>query len=55
MFPGAILSAFLGKTGGRLADQKGSPYLFYLASNFIAGATSTTILGKVLDLGSTPL
>lgn len=117
MFPGAMLSAFLGKTGGKLADQKGSPYLFYLASlliilafsllsfvaglspylilvflvlanlgqtftqiamsntisrtlpkeqagigmglfqmfNFIAGATSTTILGKVLDLGSTSL
>ncbi len=115
MFPGAIASASLGRMGGRLADEKGNSFLFYLATscqflafsllstvaglspylimlvlisgnlgqtfmqiamsntisrtlprdqigigmglfsmlNFIAGATATTFIGKVLDLGAT--
>jgi DHA2 family metal-tetracycline-proton antiporter-like MFS transporter len=114
LFPGAIASALLGRTGGKLADQKGNSYLFYLAAipliisysilstmagmspawiwifltlanigqtfiyiamsntvsqtltteqagigmgfyimmTFIIGAASTTLIGKVLDLGS---
>ena len=114
LFPGAVASALLGRTGGKLADQKGNPFLVYLAAiplwvafiflsifagmsplwiwiflilanvgqtfmqvamtntvsrtlledqagigmgflqmmTFIAGATSTTLIGKVLDLGS---
>ncbi|MCZ8518362.1 MULTISPECIES: MFS transporter [Paenibacillus] len=31
MFPGAIIASLLGKTGGRLADQKGNVYLIFLA------------------------
>ncbi|AFC28501.1 Major facilitator family transporter [Paenibacillus mucilaginosus 3016] len=31
MFPGAIIASMLGKTGGRLADQKGNVYLIFLA------------------------
>jgi len=34
MFPGAIASALLGRKGGRLADEKGNLYLFYLATAF---------------------
>lgn len=32
MVPAAIVTAFLGKKGGSLADQKGNSYLFYVAS-----------------------
>lgn len=32
MFPGAMASALLGRTGGKLADEKGSGFLFYLAA-----------------------
>jgi MFS transporter, DHA2 family, metal-tetracycline-proton antiporter len=114
MFPGAIASALMGRVGGKLADQKGNSFVFYVASlllftsfsilailvgmspgwiwifltianigqtfiqvamtntvsytlsdenagigmgfltmmTFIAGATSTTLLGKIMDLGS---
>ncbi|PLR76244.1 antiporter [Bacillus sp. V3-13] len=31
MFPGAVASALLGRAGGKLADQKGNSFLFYLA------------------------
>lgn len=114
MFPGAISSALLGRKGGKLADEKGNTFLFYLATscqfvaysllsitaglspylilfvlisgnlgqtfmqiamsntisrtlpkdqvgvgmglfsmlNFISGATATTLVGKMLDLGA---
>lgn len=32
MFPGAMASALLGRTGGKLADERGSGFLFYLAA-----------------------
>jgi len=32
MFPGAIASSLLGRTGGRLADERGNTFLLYLAS-----------------------
>lgn len=31
MVPGAIITAMLGRTGGGLADTRGTPFLFYLA------------------------
>lgn len=35
MVPGAIVTAFLGGTGGKLADTKGTRYLFYAASTLL--------------------
>jgi len=35
MVPAAVASALLGKWGGRLADSRGSAYLFSLASGFL--------------------
>ncbi|WP_141432265.1 MFS transporter [Bacillus sp. 03113] len=35
MFPAAISSAILGRTGGRLADLKGNSFLFYTASSLL--------------------
>ncbi|TDL72095.1 MFS transporter [Rhodococcus qingshengii] len=32
MFPGTVASALLGRAGGKLADQKGNSFLFYLAT-----------------------
>lgn len=32
MFPAAISSALLGRSGGKLADAKGNPFLFYSAA-----------------------
>lgn len=35
MVPGAVVTAFLGRTGGRLADTKGTSFLFYAASTLL--------------------
>ncbi|RAV22828.1 antiporter [Paenibacillus contaminans] len=35
MFPGAIMSALMGRKGGKLADQKGNPFLVFSAASLI--------------------
>lgn len=35
MVPAAAVSAFLGRKGGKLADAKGAPFLFYAASGML--------------------
>ncbi|WP_139489443.1 MFS transporter [Brevibacillus dissolubilis] len=35
MFPGAVAAAILGRQGGRLADEKGNPFLIYMSATFI--------------------
>lgn len=47
MFPGAIASASLGRMGGRLADEKGNSFLFYLATScqFLAFGLLSTVAG----------
>lgn len=35
MFPGAMLSALLGRAGGKLADRKGNPFVFYIAGSLL--------------------
>lgn len=35
MFPGAIASAILGSSVGKLADKRGNAYLFYIASSLL--------------------
>lgn len=35
MVPAAVASAILGRKGGKLADSKGNPYLFYVSSGLL--------------------
>ncbi|WP_099157043.1 MFS transporter [Virgibacillus ndiopensis] len=48
MVPAAIISAILGKKGGKLADVKGNPFLFYLSSAlmFIAFLLLSSFVGS---------
>lgn len=51
MVPAAIASVILGRTAGRLADQKGNAYLFFVAS----GLLITCFAGLSTFTGSSPL
>ncbi|MED4125114.1 MFS transporter [Halalkalibacterium halodurans] len=37
MVPAAVASALMGRKGGKLADTKGNPFLFYTASGLLIG------------------
>ncbi|WP_435923986.1 MFS transporter [Paenibacillus sp. DYY-L-2] len=61
MVPGAVASALLGRTGGGLADHRGTPFLFYLAIALNAvcfallstfAGTSPLFIAAILILGN---
>ncbi|MCM3495904.1 MULTISPECIES: MFS transporter [Paenibacillus] len=52
MVPGAVVTAILGRTGGKLADTKGTSYLFYAASSLlIAGFVLLSSFAWVSPIG----
>lgn len=61
MVPGAVATAMLGRTGGSLADTRGTPFLFYLAIGLNAlcfallstfAGTSPLFIAAILILGN---
>lgn len=51
MLPSALVTAFLGRKGGKLADEKGDPFLLYTASTLLAGGF--IILSSVVGMSPT--
>lgn len=61
MVPAAVISAFLGRTGGKMADRKGNSFLFYTASALLVACfllfssfagLSPAIAAAILVLGN---
>lgn len=48
MLPSALITAFLGRRGGKLADEKGNPFLLYTASTLLVGGLIilSSVVGK---------
>ncbi|OMF64219.1 MFS transporter [Paenibacillus sp. FSL R5-0766] len=51
MLPSALITAILGRKGGKLADEKGNPFLLYIASTLLAGGF--IILSSVVGMSPT--
>lgn len=51
MLPSALITAILGRKGGKLADEKGNPFLLYIASTLLAGGF--VILSSVVGMSPT--
>lgn len=51
MLPSALITAILGRKGGKLADEKGNPFLMYIASTLLAGGF--IILSSVVGMSPT--
>ncbi|WP_260504310.1 MFS transporter [Paenibacillus illinoisensis] len=51
MLPSALITAFLGRKGGKLADDKGNPFLLYTASSLLVGGF--IILSSVAGMSPT--
>ncbi|WP_371129039.1 MFS transporter [Paenibacillus sp. CF095] len=51
MLPSALVAAFLGRKGGRLADEKGNPFLLYTASSLLV----VGFISLSLVVGATPV
>lgn len=51
MLPSALVAALLGRKGGRLADEKGNPFLLYTASSLLV----VGFISLSLVVGATPV
>lgn len=51
MLPSALFTAILGRKGGKLADEKGNPFLLYTASTLLVGGF--IILSSVVGMSPT--